>query len=225
MAKSKAGKAFKIIGLIVLLIVIFCVLSLFGIFNVKSSWFTEEQHLKRISNRVEKKYIKRGKLVYNNEVTDFEVYPLYNENEEFTFAIIEYEPSGCYSYVDIREEVPLLFICVGLGMYMEDGHNYWKPYESYDDMDYPIYLIDKNGEEIKYEKSPYAINGKEKEKRYLLSYYSNRKEEEGYIPAVKRNNKFINLISNKEIKMVNGKIIGEQAYEHIAFYNYRKAYL
>ena len=228
MAKSKAGKAFKIIGLIVLLIVIFCVLSLFGIFNVKSSWFTEEQHLKRISNRVEKKYIKGdytlrlydedGSSYKSYKATGFDIYPLYNADDELEYALIEFEPYG-YTYVIISEKQILGLINVfnvGTSMYSISslyGENAWLPYSSYDTDGEPIYLTDSNGQ-IKYTDNPYIVRGVENEKRYLLEYYHCNGDLKPYfIPATKKDGKFINLISNIVVPVRDGKAVGVQAYQ------------
>ncbi|MEG2108132.1 MAG: hypothetical protein RR033_07050, partial [Clostridia bacterium] len=71
---------------------------------------------------------------------------------------------------------------------------------------------DESGKRIAYFQSPFSVRGIEGEKRYLLKF-------DGYIPAVKKNEKYINLISNSEFEVSNGQITEKQQIASISFTN------
>ncbi len=154
----------------------------------KASDYTTEEHLERITEIVREKYINSQ----NYDYTSFSVYPLYDENEKVNYVLVEFEPQGFY-IVQIREK--------GHGLYLR--HHYeetsWTPYtvvreineKGKEEVIYNFEL-DENGEMVEYNCSPYKLAGVLNEKLYLLRLS----------PAVKKDNKFINLISNQEINMI-----------------------
>ncbi len=167
-----------------------------------ASRYSEEKHKERISKLVKKRY-----MTEESEYTSFEVYPLYNEYDELKFFVVEFEPYG-YVYVKINEQSISLF---GASMYTRstDGLELWckrKIVEGekacYTDENGNLIWfnnscwleIQDDGEPVKYKDSPYKVSGIENEKRYLLQV----KNENGYVPAVRRSDKFLNLISLEE---------------------------
>ena len=189
----------------VLLIVVLLVLNFAGCAK-KASDFTEEEHIKRISERVEKRYITEDK-----KYTDFSVYPLYNENEERTFFLVEFEPYG-FMFVRVSDEHFLS--CIGLGrMYLDSGREQWAPYTIDEKNDWK-YEVDENGKKIVYNRSPYYIAQKMNERKYLLAGV--KKGE--YICAIKKDDDtFINLVSSTEMSISNGDLNKGQAALGIGF--------
>ena len=77
-----------------------CCLGLVGC-KTKAEQFTVEEHIERISKRVEKRYFGKDS---EYEFTDYEVFPLYDQNDEFAnYCVVEFEPYG-YVYVDVTDE-------------------------------------------------------------------------------------------------------------------------
>lgn len=189
--------------------------------------YSEEEHIERISDMVEQNYIggdskyaavrgyieersqRAGDTVY---YTDYKVYPLYDGNGEFTyFCIVEFEPSA-YLYVKIWNKG------IGHSMYSRcetQMNEPWKRYRirengetplPYDDVQWVnetneniFYEADESGEEIIHTESHFrAANIGETERRYLLSVVGDSGIEK--IPAVKRGDKYLNLISMEEFE-------------------------
>jgi len=200
-----ARKVFSLIMVVVLSISMF---KLVGCFE-KSSKYTEEEHFKRVSKRVEKRYFSKS----NKEFTGYELFPIYNEKEQLQYFLVEFEPQGyIYILINERDMNPIL-----AGMYTVEsrgiGHrgsnknplsyDYWYRYtlrdrtlESVDSSRDFIYETDENGERIKYYNSQYEEAGIKGERRYLLKVVQAGRED--LIPAVKRGDKYLNLISMQE---------------------------
>ena len=170
-------------------------ITLFAGCGLKSSDYTEKEHLKRVSERVEKRYFADdGKYEY----TDYEVYPLYDENDQLTHFLVEFEPYG-YLYVILYEEDASWFPG-GNGMY---GRSYgdweiWSRYtisEDSTDLTEKIktYERDETGNIMEYNVSHFKAANIKDENRYLLNTHW------GWMPAVKRGDEFLNLISMQEM--------------------------
>lgn len=183
------------------------------------AWFyTEEQHMARISKRVEEHYMTK-----DSGYTSFEVYPVYNEYDKLEFAVVEFQPHG-FMYVHINKES--FFNCLGAGsMYTRDDESIWYPYtvaegekvvliesDGYEvTYENRKFEYDENGEVISYTDSHFRVRGMENEKRYLvrleLAISLNRSS--GYVPAVRRGDKMLNLISMQEMDYTPGMTSSE----------------
>ncbi len=150
-----------------------------------SDFYTESQHLARVQRRAERRYLGEG-----SEYTGLTVYPLYNEEEELEYALIELQPQG-FMYVIIRD-VDLSFLG-GMSMYTrsDETPTAWTPYRKVDGKE--VAFTDENGEPICYSESHFKVAGIENERRYLLRTPS------GYIPAVKRGEQYLDLVDGKLI--------------------------
>ena len=210
---------------ICLLLVLFTLLtSNFGC--IKSSWFSEEQHLARVERRIEKKissgaYRPRDDSEFS-EYEGFNVYPLYDQNEELKFILVEFEPYE-FAFVRIYDKISLISACVG-SMYVFEAHKDWQPYNINKETGEFIYEYDENGEKISYKKSPYYVTGNIDKRKYILkSEYG--EDDNYYICAIKEGENFINLLSGKTINIENGDLQKEQASIRIVFYIYPTAFL
>lgn len=175
--------------------------------------FTEAEHIERISKRVEARYID------GDEYTDFKVYPLYDSNDNFAYyCLVELKPKG-YFYVQIRDNHPIRRIITGKNLYFrcqaynsvawyrirmsdKDGEMP-EPFESGKLVRYTqthtkiMYAeADNNGKIIQHKDSHFVVGGVETEKHYLLEVKVG--ERYSFIPAVRRGDKFLNLISMEE---------------------------
>lgn len=204
--KGKCRKTHLII-IMILCVVITIPLIIFGInsYISKASSYSQQEHVKRVSKPIYERYIKNGKF------TDFKIFPLYDEKDEFKYFLIEFKPSG-FIYISIRDEI--LNGCATNVMYAPcrelSPNKPWQRYtvteginpppDKFDENYYPNrkWETDKNGEYIFYIDSPYKVSSIEDERRYLLSVYQNRVF--NYIPAVKRGDKYLNLISMEEFE-------------------------
>lgn len=197
MEKTKSKK--KTIILCVVLAVVIALLAILGVRIIKgSSWaYTEEQHLQRISKLVEKRYM--GEKF---EYTSYEVFPLYDQNEKMKYCIVEFEPYG-FVWVKINDND------FNYGMYSrrEMDKNGWSRYEYIDTTqtssseDNIKWKTDEGKERIYYKESPYKVAGISEERRYVVTiiqaiHYPST------VPAVKRGDKYLNLMDMKEFEYV-----------------------
>ena len=194
-----------------------------------ASSFSEEEHIERISDLVEQRYIDKDTAskgwfnVYEDEeFTGFTVYPLFTETDELGFFLVEFEPFG-YVYIKINKTSSLQQLFWGVSMYTrDDGEGKsWRRYRiSEDGEEPPLYEgqqwkveedeygyiqfpnrrweVDEDGEYIYYYDSHYKVANIGDEKRYLLKIMQGS-ERVDYVPAVKREDKYLNLVSMQEM--------------------------
>ena len=194
--------------------------------GISSDVYTEEQHIQRITERAEARFLGEG-----SEYTGLEVYPVYNEYDELKYALIEFEPQG-FLYVAIGDrEYPWK------GMYTlsDTEPYYWVPYRvkegSQDiltDEDGALIEImydcelfrDENGDIITYYQSHFKVAGIENERRYLLSIMSTAAWSygEGLIPAVKRGEQYLNLVDGNLMDYEPGMESATYAVGNIGFF-------
>ena len=214
-------KTVKTILIITIALMLFSSLFMFAGCTHKAKYYTVEEHTQRVRERMEK----RMEEPYYESFTGFEVYPLYNVNDELNYFLIELEPYG-FSFVLIRDEHWQLFSWSS--MYLIDKcyeHKTWSPYTVDETNSQPepdtgkIWMVDENNEKICYNRSPYYVTNNMNEKKYLL-YIGNG----WYIFAVKSGEKFINLVSLTEFaefELTNGKVSDKQAVLIINFFQHR----
>lgn len=171
--------------------------------------YTEEQHIYRIKKRAERRFLGEG-----SEYTGLEVYPLYNENDEFEYALLEFEPQG-HLYVHIRaSESPWTSMYT---LSKSDPMVMWRPYANEEGAVsvVPDFEGDgitrtlegrryfKDGDEyLGYYVSPYKVANIQNERRYFITLIddsSGHRNLVGNIPAVKRGENYIDLVSGREI--------------------------
>lgn len=178
---------------------IFVLLSILYIFIISSCTvtiidinYTYEEHYQNVSEIIEKKYMypKWG-------FTSFELYPIYNEKDEHEYFLVEFEPYKFF-YVRIKKRIP----SYANTCYYRSHEYSWSPYhvdkKQVDGRDsyYKTFELDEFNNRIIYNRSHFKQAGVENEKLYFLKPYTYNN---GYlIPAVKRGDKFLNLISMEE---------------------------
>ena len=200
----KKIKKLLTIGLAILLT--FCISVSFVACSNDPNDYTVEEHIQRISDRIRARDF-TSQYPYGLTYEDFEVYPVYNENEKINYYLIELEPYG-FVFVRVREKPSFLTaIIFRPSMYLlldayTENHP-WSPYvvnepkEDYNLYDDIEWLLDEKGERIYYAKSPYYVTNNINEKKYLLdagSCYG--------ICAIKKDGDFINLISGQKINNI-----------------------
>ncbi len=200
--KSKLKKFFISIAIILVVVIVvpFFVL-IFG--GINCDWFTEEQHEKRISRRIDRK-IKSGYY----DATGYELYPLYNLDEELRYFLVEFEPVG-HMYVSIGHG-HLLDVFGSTSMYHEPTGRIvekWNPctIEETGNTKSVIFDHDENGRMITCRQSPFKYRDKLNERKYLLFFF-----DAGYVPAVRKGDKFVNLCANYEFEQTNGYLTSEE---------------
>lgn len=191
--------------LIALLAIIFIVLLIVAEVVNNPDTYTEQQHIERINERVKKS----TRYKYDS----FDVYPLYDENDKIQFYLIEFEPSG-FIYVQLTKwsMFNYIFSCgTPTSMYMDAKSGYWYRY-TVDENSHGVPLeVDEDGEVIYYEYSHYKAASIKDEKLYLLETCKKHYR----IPAVKRGDGYLNLISMTEVIIVDGVIVENQAADNI----------
>lgn len=200
-------KAVKITALLVAFACVAVALSV-GLASCDSDFYTTEQHVKRISARVQERFIDTG------EHESFKLYPLYHQDEEITHFLVEF-PSDGYLYVKLSFK-----LIYGHDMYLCNDDTEYSPWFRYRyTMDSPAYdagirwlyagdglevdkdnstmsrdayvEVNEDGKAIERTVSHFVAAGiGEEERRYLIET-----SEHDYIPAVKRDGKFLNLVS------------------------------
>ncbi len=183
---------------------------------------TLEEHIRELSKRIDERFMSENSRY--GGYTDYEIFPLYNQNDELTHFLVEFEPF-CYLYILINnyKRVPALYACdshITFEYYYvgDDGvrykifQSYWsrwvfvgETYENGKVERHYKYETDENGYDLQFKRSHFKVAGIEGEKRYLLKV--NRKDEYNedvhinYIPAVKRGDKWLNLTSMEEFEL------------------------
>ena len=162
----------------------------------KFSSFSEERHAERIRSRL----LESGKLV-TYDVEDFELYPLYDENDKLAYFLVECEPRGFF-FVLLRDET-FVYSFSGGNMYTISNNYYgygeaytWSPYmvdltkrDPFAEEN-KIFELDEAGEKICYLRSPFFVRDNLNERKYLL-----KTSHHGYVCAVKNQNNFTNLLN------------------------------
>ena len=222
---SKKKKLRIIISLTLVLILIGGVLGMVFC-NQKGSRYTEAEHIERVRQRIQKKYIDgnsmireydapEGKINAFVKATDFEVFPIYDEKDIMKYCLVEFQPYG-FLFVKIRDEQLKGFSWLGAStsMYMLSstaGEPAWTPC-TIDENGAPIWEKDNYGEKAKYYRSPFAERGKQYDKKYLVSYQAD--DTVYLIPAIKTDEKFVNLYSNEEFDFNVSKKQAVSGYIH-----------
>ena len=203
----------KLVSSILTFLFLFCIGINFASCSKNIDDFSEEEHIQRITERIEKANANWGYPEGEN-YQDFEVYPLYNKNEKLKYCLVEFEPYG-FVFISIKDEPPIFtaFLYANRSMYVLGADLYgkenpWTPYVR--DKNSPKLpnliegsstertgelILDENGDMIIYDKSPYFVTGNTNEKKYLLETDCSYE----FICAVKEDGKFINLISGLEL--------------------------
>ena len=179
------------------------------------SWFyTEEQHIHRIRERAERRF-----LGEDSEYTSLEVYPIYNEYDEMRFALIEFEPQG-YIYVYISKRAFLWRSMYSISR-IEESERGWRPYRIKEGAQEDIidengniiaqtfnreFLRDENGQVITYHDSHFKVAGIRNERRYFLFTVCNVYAglNQGFIPSVKRGEQYLDLVNGEMIDYTPG---------------------
>ena len=163
-----------------------------------------------------------------SKYTSYEVYPVYNEYEELKYFVIDFEPEG-YVYILLQKTVGRF----GRGMYTRSYENeFWRPYTyapgaectvpdengkmiTYKDV---MFKQDENGNYYGFRVSHFKAAKIENERRYLLQIYNGEgSSKRGLIPAVKRGDKYLNLVSWEEFEFYPGLQSDECSYADILF--------
>ncbi len=217
--ENKKIKIHKI-KIIAITMLFFCLSINFAGCGIRASSYTEEEHIQRISERIKDRDTNWG-YPEGETYADFEVYPLYDANEELKYFLVEFEPYG-FVFVCLIEEKPGILSCLGASTSMYKlsnvyGINYtWSPYIKDETNSQPSpdsdksWILNENGERIFNNKSPYYITGNIEEKKYLLVGNSHS----DFICAIKKDGEFINLVSGK---VFDSQSLNEQSTMYIAF--------
>lgn len=169
-----------------------------------SSMYSEEKHIERVSKRVEKRYMGE-----NSPYTDLTVYPLYDENDKLGYFVVEFEPYG-YEYIKINKyaDVGCNLFCMYTKSTTGTTPNLWRRWKTDAEVEngqnwqynkrYSEGWVetDESGEIIEYRDSHFKVADIRDEKRHLLKVNQDGHSE--YIPAVRRGEKWLNLVSMEE---------------------------
>ena len=169
-----------------------------------SDMYSEEQHIQRIKERAEKRF-----LGEESKYTGLEVYPIYNEYDTLKYALIEFEPQGfLYVYISERE-----YPWSSMYSLSDTVSRSWTPYRVKEGAQEEIvdangnvhyettnreYIRDESGQVIVYNDSHFKVAGIENERRYFLD------GGEGLIPAVKRGEQYLDLVDGAMIDYTPG---------------------
>ena len=179
--------------------------------GLPSNFFSDEQHMQRITKRAEERF-----LGEDSEYTGLEVYPIYNEYDKLKYALIEFEPQGfVYVYISERE-----YPWSSMYSLSDTESESWIPYrvkegaqEEIVDVDGKLYgstnceyIRDENGQVIIYKESHFKVAGIENERRYFLSTECavQISRDRGLIPAVKCGEQYLDLVDGAMIDYTPG---------------------
>ena len=175
----------KIIRITILLIILIIIPT--TIMCRSSCMYSEKGHYRRIQKRIEERFIETG--VHK----EYELYPLYDEEDKLRYFVVDFPTN--YHIIRINKYD---LGCLGVSMYTLSINNLWQRYVL--ENGEKVYEKDKDGNDIFYNQSPYKVAGIKDEKRYLMCVQQDSNF--NYVPAVKRGDKYLNLISMKEEEIV-----------------------
>ena len=185
----------KIVPILLAVTLAFPITLFAGCANEKISDYTVEEHIEKVSEKVEARYFADdGKYEY----TDYEVYPLYDENDILKYFVVDFEPCG-YVYIWVQELNGVIAHELRYFRQVEEEDSVWRRYTIVENAgdnasdDEKIWEVDENGEYIYYQDSHFKVAGIDNEKRYLVPIEQGG--DRALIPAVKKNGKYLNLIS------------------------------
>ena len=176
----------KIIKITILLIILITIPT--TIMCRSSCMYSEKGHYRRIQKRIEERFIETG--VHK----EYELYPLYDENDQLKYFVVDFPTN--YHIININS---FDYSCIsGTSLYSLSITNPWQRYVL--ENGEKVYEKDEDGNDIFYNQSPYKVAGIKDEKRYLIKIRQGSNSD--YVPAVKRGDKYLNLISMKEEEIV-----------------------
>ena len=175
----------KIIKITILLIILITIPT--TIMCRSSCMYSEKGHYRRIQKRIEERFIETG--VHK----EYELYPLYDENDKLKYFVVDFPTN--YHIIRINKYD---LGCLGVSMYTLFETDPWQRYVL--ENGEKVCEKDKDGNDIFYNQSPYKVAGIKDEKRYLMCVQQDSNF--NYVPAVKRGDKYLNLISMKEEEIV-----------------------
>ena len=186
MEKKKIKKIIRITSLLIVIFVLIAIPTLKMCYP--RCIYSEKAHYRRIQKRIEERFIETG--VHK----EYELYPLYDENDQLKYFVVDFPTN--YHIISINKRD---YSCIsGTSLYSLSITNPWQRYVL--ENGEKVYEKDKDGNDIFYNQSPYKVAGIKDEKRYLIRVRQDSNS--GYIPAVKRGDKYLNLISMKEEEIV-----------------------
>lgn len=143
----------------------------------KVSDFTVEEHADGIRERLDRR-IPEWEDRYDFEVDRYEIFPLYNLQEQLTYFLVEFEPIG-FLIIRLDNEFGTELSVIPGSMYSPSEIVFdWEPF-TINDLGERIYYYD-NDEILSYNKSPFYICNTLNERKYLLYVNGN------YILCVKK---------------------------------------
>ena len=175
----------KIIKITILLIILITIPT--TIMCRSSCMYSEKGHYRRIQKRIEERFITTG--LYE----EYELYPLYDENDKLKYFVVDFPTN--YHIIRINKYD---LGCLGVSMYTLFETDPWQRYVL--ENGEKVCEKDKDGNDIFYNQSPYKVAGIKDEKRYLMCVQQDSNF--NYVPAVKRGDKYLNLISMKEEEII-----------------------
>ena len=89
-----------------------CLFALSGCVSEYANSYSEEDHLKRVAERVDERYMSS-----DYDFTSYDLYPVYDENEKLIYALVEFEPQGFVFVLITNSTYPW-----GHSMYLRDEY-------------------------------------------------------------------------------------------------------
>lgn len=195
----------------------FLLLSIFLCFCLIGCEFTIDITLEEHYNYI-KKIIEED---YTEDIAmygQYEIYTVYDEQDDYAYFLIEFE----------LDRAIFIKIDKSNNNYYTHSHQFsWKKCKSvfvprkdgYMSASFKLdyYDKDKEGNINKYHNSPYNYYNVLEEKLYLLFIYRDGKSEGAYVPAIKKGNNFLNLISMEEFEYFPIAELNSVPYMNISF--------
>jgi hypothetical protein len=162
--------------------------------------FTDEEHINNIRPRIEKEYsIQRD---------EYELIPLYNQNEKLSCFLVNFVDGGfAYFKINFDFKPPKLAPNSLDRLYYHASQNYtlktkgWAKVEVIDGI---IHIEkDENGRDIRHRENHFEYSNIDKNQKWYLvevEVKGDRKNYKKYIPAIKVDGIFINVIRMNKIK-------------------------
>lgn len=183
--------------------------------------YTLEEHIERISTLIEDEFINEdSRQDKYSFITDYKLYPLYNNRDELRYFLVEFAPYGFafillsvadgtkygsmyhYNAVYVNNSWRRYRLCINGKEPDAFNGTLWNNNNKY--YDNRRFEVDNDGEYIEYNHSPYAVAKVLNAKLYFLDV------NDGFVPAIKENEKYINLVSMEEFECQEEKLYNKE---------------
>ena len=195
------------------MILFFNITILCGCESYNPNSYSVEQHIDRISLRIEKEFCQPNGKFYNANYNEFQVYPLYDQNGEVNYYIAEFGKDFFYIIkVQKQQSIILSLFGVSTSMYVLSNNIVWSKYYVNEYGDYIFLEKDSEGNALQHWESPFLNVEDSINKRCIFKCTESR-----WLFAVQKDSELVNVVSGKKFVYQSMDNLAQQATIQVYF--------